>query len=74
MLGICALVLLLFGLAALGSVFLGAVGIVLAVRAKNTGDCSGVRRAGFILSLLGAIFGGPVFFAFYYMLTAAQLF
>ena len=50
------------------------IGIVLAVRAKNTGDCSGVRRAGFILSQLGAIFGGPVFFAFYYMLTAAQLF
>lgn len=61
--GIVAVVLWFFGVTAVASVVLGIVGIVLAANAKKAGFQGGLRTAGFVLSLIGLIFGGVIFIA-----------
>ena len=61
--GIVALVLLWFGYSSLLSVILGIVGLVLAGNAKKAGFNSGIRTAGYVLSLIGLIAGCLVFVA-----------
>ena len=60
-LGIVSVVLWFFGYSAIVSVILGIIGLVLASKAKALGNNTGVRKAGFILNLIGLI-GGAVFF------------
>lgn len=59
--GIIAVVFWFFGVSAIVSVILGIVGLVLASNSKKAGFNGGLRTAGFILSLLGLIFGGIIF-------------
>lgn len=61
--GIVAIVFWFFGVTAIGSVILGIVGIVLAASAKKAGFHGGLQTAGFVLSLLGLIFGAIFFIA-----------
>lgn len=49
------------GLFALVGVVCGIVGLVLASLSKKEGMIGGMQTAGFVLSLLGLIFGGIVF-------------
>ena len=60
-LGIIGVVFWFFGYGALVSVVLGIIGLILAGNAKKAGNVSGVRTAGFILSLISLI-GGAIFF------------
>ena len=60
-LGIIGVVFWFFGYGALVSVVLGIIGLVLAGSAKKAGNVSGVRTAGFVLSLISLI-GGAIFF------------
>ncbi len=62
-LGIISVVLWFFGYTAIGSLVLGIIGLVLASVAKKAGNTSGMRTAGFVLSLIGVIGGGIVFVA-----------
>lgn len=62
-LGIIAVVCWFFGYSSIISVILGIVGLALASSAKKAGNTSGVREAGFVLSLLGLIFGAIFFVA-----------
>ncbi len=62
-LGIVSVVLWFFGFTAIGSLILGIVGVILASVSKKAGNTSGVRTAGFVLSLIGLIVGGIVFVA-----------
>ncbi len=59
--GIVAVVFWFFGPGALVSAILGVVGLVLASNSKKAGFDGGLRTAGFVLSLLGVIFGSVVF-------------
>lgn len=61
--GIISVVLPWFGYSALLSVVLGIVGLVLAGNAKKAGFTSGIRTAGYVLSLIGLILGCLVFVA-----------
>lgn len=60
-LGIVSVSLWFFGATAIGSVILGIIGLVCASKAKEQGYEGGLRTAGFVLSLLGLIFGGLIF-------------
>ena len=62
-LGIIAVVCWFFGDSSLVSVICGAVGLVLAGKAKAEGFEGGTRTAGFVLSLIGLIGGAVVFVA-----------
>ena len=62
-LGIIAVVCCFFGYSAIISVLLGIVGLVLAGNSKKAGFEGGVRTGGFVLSLIGLIFGGIAFMA-----------
>lgn len=61
--GIVAVVLWFFGVTSIGSLILGIVGLILAANAKKAGFEGGLRTAGFVLSLLGVIFGAVIFVA-----------
>ena len=60
-LGIIAVVCWFFGYSSILSVILGIIGLIMAGNAKKAGFDSGVRTAGFVLSLIGLI-GGALFF------------
>lgn len=60
-LDIIAVVCWFFGYSSIVSVILGIIGLALASSAKKAGDDSGIRSAGFVLSLIGLI-GGAIFF------------
>lgn len=62
-LGIISVVLWFFGYSSIASVILGIIGLVLASKAKSEGYESGIRTAGFVLSLIGVIGGVIVFIA-----------
>lgn len=59
--GIVAVVFWFFGVTSIISLVLGIVGVVLANNAKKAGYEGGIRTAGFVLSILGVIFGGLIF-------------
>lgn len=59
--GIVSIVFWFFGVTAFLSLILGIVGLVLANNAKKAGFDGGIRTAGFVLSLLGTIFGALIF-------------
>ncbi|MCI6359647.1 MAG: hypothetical protein U0N08_06615 [Oscillospiraceae bacterium] len=56
-LGIASLVCWFFGYTVIGSVILGIIGLVYASKAKQAGNQSGTRTAGFACSLIGLIGG-----------------
>ncbi|HIR32199.1 MAG TPA: hypothetical protein IAB83_09425 [Candidatus Faecousia faecavium] len=60
-LGIVSIVFWFFGVTSLLSLILGVVGLILANSAKKAGYNDGLRTAGFVLSLLGTIFGALIF-------------
>lgn len=62
-LGIASLVCCFFGYTAIGSVILGIIGLVYASKAKQAGNQSGTRTAGFACSLIGLIGGCLVLLA-----------
>lgn len=62
-LGIIAVVLWWFGYSALVSVVLGIIGLILASKSKKAGFNGGIRKAGFVLSLIGLIGGAIMFVA-----------
>lgn len=62
-LGIISVVFWFFGWGAIVSIILGIIGLIMANSAKKQGFESGLRTAGFILSLVGLIGGGFVFVA-----------
>ena len=61
--GIISVVFWFFGVSAFLSVILGIVGLVLASQSKKAGFVGGMRTAGFVLSLIGLIFGSIIFVA-----------
>ncbi len=60
-LGIVAIVFWFFGIGSLVSLILAIVGLVLASQAKKEGNDEGIRKAGFVLSLI-ALIGGAIAF------------
>lgn len=62
-LGIIAVVLWWFGYSAIISVVLGIIGLILASKSKKAGFEGGIRKAGFVLSLIGLIGGAVMFVA-----------
>lgn len=62
-LGIISVVFWFFGYGAILSLILGFIGLMLAGKAKEEGDTSGTRTAGFVLSLIGLIGGAIVLIA-----------
>lgn len=61
--GIIAVILWFFGYSSIVSVVLGAIGLICAGNAKKAGFSSGMRTAGFVLSLIGLIGGAVAFVA-----------
>lgn len=61
--GIISVVFWFFGVTAIGSLILGIVGLILAASAKKAGFTGGLQTAGFVLSLIGLIFGAIIFIA-----------
>lgn len=59
--GIVAIVLWFFGITSLISFILGIIGIILANNAKKVGFEGGIQTAGFVLSILGTVFGAIIF-------------
>lgn len=59
--GIVSIVFWFFGTTSFLSLILGIVGLVLANNSKKAGYNDGLRTAGFVLSLLGTIFGALIF-------------
>lgn len=62
-LGIISVVCWFAGYSSIISIVLGIVGLILASNSKKMGYVSGVRTAGFVLSLIGLIGGALVFVA-----------
>lgn len=60
-LGIIGTALSFFGYSAIISVVLGIIGLVMANHAKKEGEQSGIRTAGFVLSLISLVFGAVIF-------------
>ena len=69
--GIVSIVFWFFGVTAFLSLILGIVGLVLANNSKKAGYHDGLRTAGFVLSLLGTIFGALIFISCVACLGAA---
>ena len=69
--GIVSIVFWFFGVTAFLSLILGIVGLVLANNSKKAGYNDGLRTAGFVLSLLGTIFGALIFISCVACLGAA---
>lgn len=61
--GIVSVVMWFFGVTTILSLIIGIVGLVLAGKSKKAGFSGGIRTAGFVLSLLGVIFGAVIFVA-----------
>lgn len=59
--GIVSIVFWFFGITSILSLILGIVGLILSSSAKKAGYNEGLRTAGFVLSLLGTIFGALIF-------------
>ena len=59
--GIVSIVFWFFGVTAIASLILGIVGIILANTAKKEGYNDGLRTAGFVLSIIGTVFGALIF-------------
>lgn len=59
--GIVSIVCWFFGATSILSLILGIVGLIMASNAKKAGYNDGLRTAGFVLSLLGTIFGALIF-------------
>lgn len=59
--GIVSIVFWFFGITSILSLILGIVGLILPSSAKKAGYNEGLRTAGFVLSLLGTIFGALIF-------------
>ncbi len=57
-LGIVAAASCFFGLGAIIGLICGIVGIVMANKAKNAGNTEGIRKAGFICSIVGTSIAG----------------
>ena len=62
-LGILSVVCWFFGYGAILSVILGVIGLVCAKKAKEQGCNSGMRTAGFVLSIIGLCGGAVVLVA-----------
>ena len=62
-LGIIGVICWFFGYSSIISLILGIIGLVLASRARQEGNTSGVRTAGFVCSLIAVIGGAIVFVA-----------
>ena len=58
--GIVAVVCSFFGYTSIIALILGIVGLVQASKSKKEGFSGGLRTAGFVLSLIGLIFGAIV--------------
>ena len=69
--GIVSVVCWFFGVTSILSLILGIVGLVLANNSKKAGYNDGLRTAGFVLSLLGTIFGALIFISCVACLGAA---
>ena len=69
--GIVSIVCWFFGVTSILSLVLGIVGLILAGNAKKAGYNDGLRTAGFVLSLLGTIFGALIFISCVACLGAA---
>ena len=57
-LGIIAAASCFFGLGAIIGLICGIIGIVMANKAKNAGNTEGIRKAGFICSIVGTAIAG----------------
>ena len=69
--GIVSIVFWFFGITSILSLILGIVGLILSSSAKKAGYNEGLRTAGFVLSLLGTIFGALIFISCVACLGAA---
>ncbi|MCD8331939.1 MAG: hypothetical protein LUB63_05350 [Oscillospiraceae bacterium] len=59
--GIISVVIAWFGWGAIAGIVVGIIGLVMATNAKKAGFDSGMRTAGFVLSLIGLILSAVVF-------------
>ncbi len=59
--GIVSIVFWFFGVTSILSLILGVVGLVLASNSKKAGFDGGLRTAGFVLSIIGTVFGALIF-------------
>ena len=59
--GIVSIVFWTFGVTSIFSLILGIAGLILANNSKKAGYNEGLRTAGFVVSLLGTIFGALIF-------------
>ena len=59
--GIVSIVFWYFGVTSILSLVLGVVGLVLASNSKKAGFDGGLRTAGFVLSIIGTVFGALIF-------------
>lgn len=59
--GIISIVFWFFGATSILSLILGIVGLILANKAKKAGFDDGLRTAGFVLSIIGTVFGALIF-------------
>lgn len=59
--GIVAIVFWFFGVTSILSLVLGIVGLILANNAKKQGFTGGIQTAGFVLSIIGTVFGALIF-------------
>ena len=59
--GIVSIVFWFFGVTSILSLVLGVVGLVLASNSKKAGFNGGLRTAGFVLSIIGTVFGALIF-------------
>ena len=59
--GIVSIVFWFFGVTSILSLVLGVVGQVLASNSKKAGFDGGLRTAGFVLSIIGTVFGALIF-------------
>ena len=59
--GMIAIVFSVLGYSAILSIILGIVGLVLASQSKKAGFTDNLQTAGFVVSLLGVIFGAVMF-------------
>lgn len=57
----CLYRFLVFGVTSILSLVLGVVGLVLASNSKKAGFDGGLRTAGFVLSIIGTVFGALIF-------------
>ena len=59
--GIISIILSFFSVSSIVGLILGIVGLILASSSKKAGYNEGLRTAGFVVSLIGTIFGALIF-------------